>query len=330
VVRLSGIGPVTSEEMTVAHRHMPSLGGATGWLNCEPLDPAALRGRPVLVDFWTLTCINWLRTEPYVRAWSQAYRTDGLVVIGVHTPEFSFEHETDLVRQATQARGIDYPVALDNDYGVWRAFDNHYWPALYLIDADGLIRDHHFGEGRYEESERVIQRLLGVERALVRVDGRGVEAEADWAHLRTPETYLGYERSEHFASPQGAAFDEHRAYELPERLRLNQWALAGGWTIGRECAVLDRAGGSIAYRFHARDAHLVLSGAARAPIPFRVLIDGAAPGRSHGVDVDEEGTGLLGAGRLYQLVRQHDEVRERTLEITFREPGAEAYVFTFG
>ena len=309
---------------------MPSLGGATGWLNSEPLGPAELRGHVVLVNFWTLTCINWLRQEPYVRAWSQAYRDDGLVVIGVHTPEFSFEHEIDGVRQATKERAIDYPVAVDNDYEIWSAFDNHYWPALYFVDADGIIRDHHFGEGRYEESERVIQRLLGVERELVSVEGLGVEAEADWDHLRTPETYLGYGRSERFASPDGAAFDERRAYELPERLRLNHWALGGEWTIGRENVVLDQAGGSIAYRFHARDAHLVLSPGAREPIPFRVLLDGEAPGPSHGVDVDEDGNGLLRDGRLYQLVREHDAVRERTLEITFLEPGAEAYAFTFG
>jgi thiol-disulfide isomerase/thioredoxin len=310
--------------------HMPSLGGATEWVNSEPLGPAELRGHVVLVDFWTLTCINWLRTEPYVRAWSQAYRNDGLVVIGVHTPEFSFEHEVDRVRHATNERAIDYPVAVDNDYEIWSAFDNHYWPALYFVDADGIIRDHHFGEGRYEQSERVIQRLLGVERELVSVEGLGVEAEADWDHLRTPETYLGYERSEHLASPDGAAFDEHRAYELPERLRLNHWALAGEWTIGRENVVLDQAGGSIAYRFHARDAHLVLAPGAREPIPFRVLLDGHAPGPSHGVDVDGDGNGLLRDGRLYQLVREHDAVRERTLQITFLEPGAEAYVFTFG
>jgi thiol-disulfide isomerase/thioredoxin len=317
--------------MTVFHRlHMPSLGGATEWLGSEPIGPAELRGHVVLVNFWTLTCINWLRQEPYVRAWSQAYRDDGLVVIGVHTPEFSFEHEIDRVRQATQERGIDYPVAVDNDYEIWSAFDNHYWPALYFIDADGIIRDHHFGEGRYEQSERRIERLLGVERELVSVEGLGVEAEADWDHLRTPETYLGHGRSEHFASPDGAAFDERRAYELPERLRFSHWALAGEWTIGHENVVLDQAGGSIAYRFHARDAHLVLSGGAREPIPFRVLIDGEAPGPSHGVDVDPDGNGLLRDGRLYQLVREHDAVRERTLEITFLDPGAEAYAFTFG
>ena len=254
--------------MTLFERvHMPSFAGATEWLNSEPLGPAELRGHVVLVNFWTLTCINWLRQEPYVRAWSQAYRDDGLVVIGVHTPEFSFEHDIDRVRQATEERAIDYPVAVDNDYEVWSAFDNHYWPALYFVDTDGIIRDQHFGEGRYEQSERVIQRLLGVERELVSVEGLGVEAEADWDHLRTPETYLGYWRSEQFASPDGAAFDERRAYELPERLPFNHWALAGEWTIGPENVVLDQAGGSIAYRFHARDAHLVLSRAAREPIP---------------------------------------------------------------
>jgi thiol-disulfide isomerase/thioredoxin len=317
--------------MTVFERqHMPSLVGATEWLNSEPLGPAELQGRVVLFNFWTLTCINWLRQEPYVRAWSQAYRDEGLVVIGVHTPEFSFERELDRVRQATKDMAIDYPVAADNDYAIWSAFDNHYWPALYFVDAEGIIRDQHFGEGRYEESERVIQQLLGVERELVSVEGLGVEAEADWDNLRTPETYLGYERSEHFASPDGAGFDERRAYELPERLEFNHWALAGEWTIGGESVVLDKAGGSIAYRFHARDAHLVLSPGTREPIPFRVLLDGEAPGPSHGVDVDEDGNSLLRDGRLYQLVREGDAVRERTLEITFLEPGAEAYVFTFG
>jgi thiol-disulfide isomerase/thioredoxin len=310
--------------------HMPSLGGAIEWLNSEPLGPAELQGHVVLVNFWTLTCINWLRQEPYVRAWSQAYRNDGLVVIGAHTPEFSFEHEIDRVRQATKERGIDYPVVIDNDYEIWSAFDNHYWPALYMVDQEGIIRDHHFGEGRYEQSERVIQRLLGVERELVTVEALGAEAEADWDHLRTPETYLGYERGEHLASPDGAEYDQRRVYASPERLRLNHWALAGEWTIGPENVVLYQAGGSIAYRFQARDAHLVLSPGARDPIPFRVLLDGGPPGPSHGVDVDEDGNGLLREGRLYQLVRQGDVVRERTLEITFLEPGAEAYAFTFG
>ena len=298
--------------------HIPSFDGATGWLNSEPLDPAGLRGRVVLVNFWTLTCINWLRQEPYVRAWSQAYRDDGLVVIGVHTPEFSFERDLELVRTATAEREIDYPVALDNGYGVWDAFANNYWPALYFVDRDGVIRDEHFGEGRYEQSERVIQRLLGVEREPVSAEGRGVEAAADWDRLRTPETYLGLARG------------ERRADAPPDRLHLNQWTLAGDWTAERERVVLDRAGGSIAFRFHARDAHLVLAAETGDPIPFRVLLDGEAPGPSHGVDVDADGSGVLEDGRLYQLVRQHDGVRERTLEIAFDERGAGAYAFTFG
>jgi thiol-disulfide isomerase/thioredoxin len=302
---------------------MPSFGGATAWLNSEPLEPAELRGRVVLVDFWTLTCINWLRTAPYVRAWAQAYRDDGLVVIGVHTPEFSFEHDLDAVREATRERGLDHPIAVDDDYAVWRAYDNHYWPALYFVDADGVIRDSHFGEGRYERSERLLQQLLGIARAPVPVEGVGVETAPDRAHLRTPETYLGQERSERFDSSSSAP-------GLPERLRTDHWGLTGTWTVEPEDVVLDRAGGSIAFRFSARDAHLVLSREGSGPIPFRVLLDGEAPGASHGVDVDEQGDGVLGHGRLYQLVRQADGVRERTVEITFSRPGARAHVFTFG
>jgi hypothetical protein len=286
-----------------------TLDGATAWLNSEPLGPAGLRGRVVLVNFWTWTCINWLRQEPYVRAWSRAYHDDGLVVVGVHTPEFSFEHEVDGVRLAVEQRAIDYPVAVDNDYAIWTAFANHYWPALYFVDPEGVIRDQHFGEGRYEESERVLQQLLRVEREPVPVEGEGVEAAADWDHLRTAETYLGSVRG-------GGAGD--------------RWSLAGAWTIGAESVVLDEAGGAIDCRFHARDAHLVLSRATSAPIPFRVLVDGEAPGRSAGVDVDEDGNGLLAEGRMYQLVRVHDAVRERTLQITFLAAGAEAYAFTFG
>jgi thiol-disulfide isomerase/thioredoxin len=304
--------------MTLFERvHLPSFAGATEWLNSEPLGPAELEGHVVLVNFWTLTCINWLRQEPYVRAWSQAYRDDGFVVIGVHTPEFSFEHDVDGVRRAIEDRAIEYPVTVDNDYEVWSAFANHYWPALYFADGDGVIRDHHFGEGRYEKSERVIQRLLGIQREPVPVEGAGVEAAADWDHLGTPETYLGHGRGGRRASS-------------PDSLRLNQWALDGDWTIGPENVALDQAGGSISFRFHARDAHLVLSSGAREPIPFRVLLDGQAPGRSHGVDVDEDGNGVLRHGRLYQLVRQQDAVRQRTLEITFLQSGAKAYSFTFG
>jgi thiol-disulfide isomerase/thioredoxin len=298
------------------HGPLRGFEGATGWVNSPPLTADGLLGKVVLVDFWTLTCINWLRTEPYVRAWSQAYGDDGLVVVGVHTPEFSFEHDTDRVRQATMERRIDYPVAVDNDYAVWRAFDNHYWPALYFADRDGIIRDHHFGEGRYGRSERMIQQLLGVERDLVSVEAAGAEVEADWDNLRSPETYLGSARRERMTSL--------------EHLHLNQWGLAGHWRTAAENVVLEQAGGSIAYRFHARDAHLVLSRAGREPIPFRVVLEGGPPGRSHGVDVDEDGDGLLNDGRLYQLVRQDDEVRERTLEISFLAPGVEAYAFTFG
>ena len=285
---------------------IPPLDGATAWLNSEPLGPEGLRGKIVLVNFWTLTCINWLRQEPYVRAWSRAYRDDGLVVIGVHTPEFSFEHDVELIRRAVAAREIDYPVAVDGDYAVWDAFANRYWPALYFVDTEGVIRDKHFGEGRYERSERVIQELLGVEREPVSVEGAGVEAAADWDHLGSSETYLGSWRGEHSAQ------------------------LAGDWRTERESVVLDRAGGSIALRFLARDANLVLSPGAHDPIPFRVVLDGEAPGASHGVDVDEDGNGLLREGRMYQLVRTHDGVRDRTLEVTFLEPGAEAYSFTFG
>ena len=289
-----------------ARVHMPALDGATGWLNSEPLGPAELRGRVVLVNFWTLTCINWLRQEPYVRAWSRAYRDDGLLVVGVHTPEFTFEHDIDLVRQAVEVREIDHPVAADNGYEIWSAFANHYWPALYFVDGDGIIRDHHFGEGRYERSEHVIQRLLDIERAPVSVEGVGVEAEADWDNLRTPETYLGYARGDRVAS------------------------LDGEWKVGPENVVLEQAGGSIAVPFHARDVHVVLSSRSPEPIPFRVLLDGEPPGDSHGVDTDENGDGVLREGRMYQLVRQQDGVRDRVLEITFAEPGAEAYSFTFG
>jgi hypothetical protein len=294
----------------------PSFEGATGWLNSEPLESDDLRDHVVLADFWTLTCINWLRTEPYIRAWWHTYRDDGLVVVGVHTPEFSFEHDPERVRLATRERAIDYPVALDNDYAVWRAFGNNYWPALYFVDGEGRIRDHHFGEGRYEQSERMIQELLGVKRNLVSVRGKGVEQEADWDTLGSPETYLGSARNERQSTP--------------DRIRLNEWALRGEWATDPEKVLLERASGSILFRFHARDAHLVLSRATTSPIPFRVLLDGEAPGASHGVDVDADGNGLLGDGRLYQLIRQPGTIEERTLEIAFLDGGAEAYVFTFG
>jgi thiol-disulfide isomerase/thioredoxin len=312
-----------------AGRMMPALSAATQWLNSEPLSAAGLRGHVVLVDFWTLTCINWLRTEPYIRAWSHAYRGDGLVVVGVHTPEFSFEHDVRRIGLAIQDRSIDYPVAVDSDYAIWTAFDNHYWPALYFIDADGTVRDQRFGEGDYEESERAIQRLLGITREPAPVTSAGVEAQADWDQLRTPETYLGYARGDSIAS-RPVVPGQRQSYELPEQLRLGECALAGDWTVGSENVTVEQPGGSLSFRFHARDAHLVLSTAAAEPIAFRVLLDGQPPGPAHGVDIDEDGNGLLRDGRLYQLVRQHGAVRERTLDITFTAPGAEAYVFTFG
>ncbi|MDG4820368.1 thioredoxin [Asanoa sp. WMMD1127] len=309
----------------------PTFAGATGWLNTAPLRPEDLRDRVVLVDFWTLTCINWLRTEPWIRAWSQAYADDGLLVVGVHTPEFSFEHDADLVRLATAEREITYPVALDDDYGIWTEFDNHFWPALYFVDGAGEIRDQHFGEGRYVESEQSIQRLLGVSRELVagEIMGQGVEADADWDTLRTPETYLGYGRGGGFAS-EGPILDQSRAYAFPGFLPFNQWGLDGEWTIGRERIRLDGPDGRIAFRFQARDAHLVLANPTGEPIPFQVFLDGAAPGPAHGVDVAADGAGVLREGRLYQLVRQPEAVEERIVEIAFGGPGAEAYAFTFG
>jgi thiol-disulfide isomerase/thioredoxin len=311
---------------------MPSLAGATEWLNSEPLTPGDVQGRVVLIDFGTYTCINWLRTLPHIRAWAERYREHGLVVVGIQTPEFEFEHNLDSVRREVTARGIDWPVAVDNQYEIWRAFSNNYWPALYFVDREGVIRDHHFGEGRYEQSERVIQQLLGrASQDLVTVSGEGDEAVADWGRLNSPETYLGYERTDNFASPGGLGLGEARVYAPPDRLKLNQWALSGGWRIEREHAGLNAAGGRIFLRFQARDVHLVLRRAGRSePVPFRVLLDGEAPGAAHGVDADADGNGRLEDDRLYQLVRQPGAVEERTFEIAFQEPGVEAYVFTFG
>jgi thiol-disulfide isomerase/thioredoxin len=290
---------------------LPSLGGATGWLNSPPLTAAGLRGKVVLVDFWTYTCINWLRTLPYVRAWAEKYKDQGLVVIGVHSPEFEFEKNVDNVRRAAKDMGVDYPIAVDSDHAIWRAFKNQYWPALYFVDAQGHIRHHQFGEGEYEQSEMIIQQLLaeagigGIGHELVAVDARGAEAAADWGTLKSPENYVGYERTENFASPGGAVLDKRRVYAAPARLRLNHWALSGDWTVGKQATVLNKANGRIAYRFHARDLHLVMGPAARGTsVRFRVLIDGQPPGAAHGSDVDEQGNGTLTEQRLYQLIRQ--------------------------
>ena len=314
----------------------PSLGGATAWLNSQPLSVGTLRGKVVLIDFWTYTCINWLRTLPYVRAWAEKYKDHGLVVIGVHSPEFSFEKDLDNVRRAVQAMRVEYPVAVDSDHAIWRAFRNAYWPALYFIDAQGRIRHHYFGEGEYEPSEMVIQQLLveggndSVPRGMVSVDPGGPEAAPDWGNLRSPENYLGYERTTNFASP-GAAPGKRRVYTAPSRLALNQWALSGEWAVEREAAVLHMAGGRIAYRFHARDLHLVMGSAARgSAVRFRVLIDGKPPGAAHGVDVDEQGNGTVADQRLYQLIHQPKPIADRQFEIEFVDPAVEAFAFTFG
>jgi thiol-disulfide isomerase/thioredoxin len=317
--------------------HLPGFDRATGWLNSTPLGAAELHGKVVLVDFWTYTCINWLRTLAYVRAWAEKYQDQGLVVVGVHTPEFPFERDVDNVRQAVKDMAVEYPVALDSDYAIWQAFANRFWPAVYIADAEGRIRHHQFGEGGYAECEMVIQRLLGesgrdnVSRDLVSVAPGGYEAQADWASLASPETYLGYEQARGFASPGDPVLDHTHNHVAPDRLNLNHWALAGDWTIERRASVLDRTGGRILFHFHARDIHLVMGPRPRgASVPFRVLIDGDPPGDAHGLDIDEHGRGTVAQQRLYQLIRQPGTITDRTFEITFLAPGVEAYVFTFG
>ena len=315
---------------------LPSLDGATGWLNSEPLTSAGLRGAVTVVDFWTYTCINWQRQLPYLRAWAAKYSGHGLVMIGVHTPEFSFEHNPDNVRRAVQETGITYPVATDNNYAVWQAFGNHYWPALYVADGQGRIRHHHFGEGEYGRSEMVIQQLLaeaghGGDTDLVSVQPHGLETPADWASLRSAENYTGYARTENFASPGGPARDKPYVYAVPPQLRLNEWALSGDWTMEEEATTLNAAGGQIASRFHARDLNLVMGPAApSAPVRFRVQLDGQLPGDGQGADVDGDGNGTLAQQRVYQIIRQPGPVADRTCEITFLDAGAQAYCFTFG
>ncbi len=317
--------------------HMPPLGGATEWVNSPPLAAAGLRGHVVLINFWTYTCINWLRSLAYLRAWAENYKDQGLLVIGVHTPEFDFEHDLGNVRRAVKAMGIEYPVAVDSDYAIWNAFGNRYWPASYFADAQGQIWHHRFGEGEYEWSEMVLRQLLteagsgGTDQDLVSVNATGVEAAADWASLWSPENYLGSGRTENFASPNGAVLDTPHAYAAPARLRLNHWALAGEWTVKRQAIVLNQAEGRILYRFHARDLHLVMGPVARgAPVRFRVRIDGLPPGAAHGTDVDDQGNGTVTEPRLYQLIRQPGPASERTFEITFPDSGVHAYAFTFG
>jgi thiol-disulfide isomerase/thioredoxin len=316
---------------------LDSLERANEWLNSPPLTASALRGKVVLVDFWTYTCINWLRTLPYVRAWDEKYRSRGLVVTGVHAPEFAFEKNVNNVRWAVKEMRVDYPVAVDSEHVIWRAFNNQYWPALYFIDSQSRVRHHYFGEGAYEQSEMIIQRLLkeaGVGDMgddLVSVDSRGLEVPADWSSLKSPENYLGNERTQNFASRGGAVVDKPRMYQLPVMLRLNEWALSGDWTVKKQAVTLNQANGRIAYRFHARDLHLVMGPPApAASVRFRVLIDGQPPGVAHGTDVDEQGNGTVREQRLYQLIRQGKPITDRQFEIEFLGPGVEAFAFTFG
>ena len=316
---------------------LASFADAITWLNSQPLTPESLRGKVVLVDFWTYTCINWQRTEPYVRAWAGKYKDQGLVVIGVHTPEFGFEKNVDNVRPALKMFHIDYPVAVDSDYAIWKAFGNQYWPAIYIADGNGRIRHHQFGEGEYERTEAVIQQLLreagysGMGNDAVQVEPLGSEVAADWDNLRSQENYLGRDQTQGFASPGGSPVGKSRNYAAPSSLRFNQWALSGDWTVNPGAVVLDRSNGRIVYRFHARDLHLVMGPPLRgSPVRFRVLLDGHPPGNAHGVDVDEQGNGTATEQRMYQLIRQPKPIADRVFEIEFLDPGVEAYVFTFG
>ena len=310
------------------------IGKASTWINSPRLTPADLRGKVVLVQFWTYTCINWLRSQPFVRAWSEHYRDDGLVVIGVHAPEYSFEKNIDNVRRASAALKVASPIVVDNEHAIWRAFDNQYWPAMYFIDTKGRIRHTQFGEGDYARSESALRRLLGEAGAQPRgqapVDPHAFELAANWASLKSQENYLGAARTQQFASPGGVRAGSH-AYALPARWRLNDWALAGDWTVADEAASLDKAEGRLASRFHARDLHMVLG--PKSPgtrVAFRVRIDGQPPGASHGLDVDADGNGMLADQRLYQLIRQPPPIRDRQFEIQFAAPGAQAFAFTFG
>lgn len=338
--RLGMLGAALGEAAcaaTPAGAPMPALDGAAAWLNTPPLTVASLRGRVVLVQFWTYSCINWLRTLPYVRVWAERYGPDGLVVLGVHSPEFGFETSVDRVRRAVAEMRIAYPVAVDSDHAVWDAFGNAYWPALYFVDARGTLRGSHFGEGAYDRSERTLQRLLAeagagrARRGLARVEGRGVEAPADWGSLRSTETYVGYARAERFASPGGLVPDQRHDYAAPARLRLGEWALGGAWTVQDQPAVPEAPNGRIAIRFHARDLHLVMGPRADgAPVRFRVRVDGRAPGVARGLDVDADGNGAASEPRLFQLVRQPSPVADRLFEIEFLDAGARAFSFTFG
>lgn len=327
---------VSSEPFHIESR-LASLTTANAWLNSEPLNSRTLKGKVVLIQFCTYTCINWLRTLPYVRAWAEKYKDMGLVVIGVHTPEFAFEANIDNVSRAIRKTKIDFPVAIDNAYKIWNAFDNHYWPALYFIDAQGRVRHIQFGEGQYDEAEKKIQQLLAetgtanTGSTLVSGKGYGIEAAADWGNLRSPETYLGYERAENFSSGSGRLPGKEYVYSIPSTLDLHHWAISGHWKLEKQSVILKKEGGKIVFRFHARDLHLVMGPeTAGKAVRFRVLLDGSPPGSSHGLDIDEQGNGTATEQRLYQLIRQPLAVEDHTFEIEFPEAGAEAFAFTFG
>lgn len=316
---------------------IPSLVGATAWFNSQPLTVDGLRGKVVLISFWTYTCINWLRQLPYVRAWAEKYKDQGLVVVGVHTPEFEFEKNLDNVRRASTEMGVNYPIAVDSNYAIWHAFKNQYWPALYFVDTEGHIRHHQFGEGEYEQSERIIQQLLAetenisTDQGIVSVNPNGFEAAADWGSLKSPENYVGYERTENFASPGGLVLDKSHSYTAAEELSLNQWSLSGAWTIKKQSAALNNANGRIAYRFHARDLHLVMGPEVQGTtVRFRVILDGKPPVAAHGIDVDEQGNGTITEPRMYQMIRQPKPIVARQFEIEFSDGGAEVFAFTFG
>jgi thiol-disulfide isomerase/thioredoxin len=316
---------------------LPSLAGALTWLNSQPLTPEALRGKVVVVDFWTYTCINWQRSEPNVRAWAEKYKDQGLVVIGVHTPEFEFEKNVDNIRPALKMFRIAYPVAVDSNYAIWQAFGNHYWPAVYVVDANGKIRHHQFGEGEYERTEAVIQQLLreagysGMGNDAVHIDAQGSEVAADWDNLRSQENYLGLDKAEGFVSTSKPVAGKTASYAAPRSLRLNQWAISGDWTVNAGAVALDKPNGRVVYRFHARDLHLVMGPRSQgSAVRFRVLLDGRPPGNAHGADIDDQGDGTATELRLYQLIRQPKPIADRLFEIEFLDPGVEAYVFTFG
>lgn len=317
--------------------NMPALDGATTWINSQPLRTADLRGKVVLVEFWTYTCINWRRQFPYVRAWAEKYKDKGLIVIGVHTPEFMFEKNADNVRRMAKEIDVKNPVAVDSDYAIWQAFNNEYWPALYFVDAQGRIRHHQFGEGDYEQSETVIKQLLteagasGIDGGLVSNPGIGPEAAADWGDLMSAENYAGYEKAKGFASPGGLVRDKAHTYAAPAHLSPNEWALSGDWTITEDRSRSNAATGQLTYRFHARDLNLVMGPSIPGKtVRFRVLIDGHAPGTAHGTDVDEQGYGTMSEQRMYQLIRQSKPIADRNFTIDFFNAGAEAFCFTFG